>query len=73
MKKSSRDYRKSRRKKWIRINGACVRTMLGCMVGAAQISFIQQSIGLTKEEKALKIAEQAIHTAMLVQKELSTI
>lgn len=71
MKKSSRDYRRNNRKKWLIIRKRNFDLSMSAMLGAHAISIIQSTPGLTKEEKALKVIQQVIHTANMVTKSLS--
>lgn len=68
MKKSSRDYRKYNRKKWIIINAQLRDVALSLANGAHALSIIESQIGLSKTDKYLKISQQVIHTAQQISK-----
>lgn len=70
MKKSSRDYRRNNRKKWLKINSQYAKVALSTAMGIQSIFIIKNDIVLTKEQKALSIAEILIKTAVNISSSL---
>lgn len=68
MKKSSRDYRKNKRKKWVRINSIKTITSLSIAMGISRIAVINSSIGMSVVEKALASALVTIETSKSISK-----
>ena len=71
MKKSSRDYRKNRRQKWVKIHRQRAMVSLAIMNGAVQLNLIASNPHLLAPQRAILMAEQAIHTANLIAEQLS--
>lgn len=70
MKKSSRDYRRNNRKKWLKINSQYAKVALSAAMGIQSIFIIKNDMVLTKEQKALSIAEILIKTAVNISSSL---
>lgn len=67
MKKSSRDYRKRNRKKWIEANRRNMNAILSAVFGAVTFNTILSTPGMSKEEKCIRIFEQTLHTVKSIQ------
>lgn len=63
MKKSSRDYRKSQRKKWLRLNKTMALSALCAMDTFFQMRMIKADLSLHPNEKAILITKLCVSTA----------
>jgi len=71
MKKSSRDYRRNNRKKWIKINQQKMMLAITSMNADMQCYMIQTSPFSSIQEKYISIAELAINAHIQLQKILN--
>ena len=68
MKKSSRDFRKNRRKKWQCLNYQITHAALSAVMGMFDLDLINGDTSLSKQEKMFKIVKSVINTASNVAK-----
>lgn len=63
MKKSSRDYRRNRRKKWVKINLIHAKASLNILHGLFEVAQIQSDIRINPHVRAVLTAQAMIKTA----------
>lgn len=64
MKKSSRDYRKNNRQKWVKINQTKMLLGFASLNAAMQCHIIQSSPGLSRVERMIKMVDLSINSAI---------